>query len=139
MWRIPSLYVNIHYYYHHVLIGFEPGSSGVIDRTSRVAPPYTITTNLPESLMEGSKVYTTVWCTNGVGLSTRIISDGITIVTRAPNTLGASVHIHFESTTGYIPRAGFQSNSDVIRVSWQGFQDQIGISSFEVSKTYLSC
>ncbi|XP_072048763.1 uncharacterized protein [Amphiura filiformis] len=88
--------------------------------------------DLGNNVTHGQRLYLTVTCTNKAGLMATQNSDAITILTRPPSATSATVNIHTQSVTQY-PTRGYQAINDSIRVSWQGFDDPVGIFSYQCS------
>ncbi|XP_072033178.1 uncharacterized protein [Amphiura filiformis] len=90
---------------------------------------------LPEHTNEGQKFYVTVQCQNTAGLSSRASSDGVTIVTSAPDASNAFLNIIASSNTEYDVRDMYQSHTNYIKGYWQGFHDIYGIKYYQCKIT----
>ncbi|XP_072048762.1 uncharacterized protein [Amphiura filiformis] len=88
--------------------------------------------DLGNNVTHGQRLYLTVTCTNKAGLMATQNSDALTILTRPPSATSATVTINTQSVTQY-PTRGLQAITDSIRVSWQGFDDPVGIFSYQCS------
>ncbi len=106
-----------------ILAGTYPGTSDI--------QPFVVTSNdvtsghsndLSPLLAHGTKVYSTVTCLNGAGCHSTAYSDGVTILTKAPNatlaytTLSSPDMTQYDIILGYIP-------SNRFTLLWSGFAE----------------
>ncbi|KAI8485724.1 hypothetical protein Bbelb_365580 [Branchiostoma belcheri] len=82
-------------------------------------------------LRHGQKVYFIVRCHNKAGQSSTASSDGVTVVRDPPGVDHASLEILSEPVTHFRPRNHEQYRPDEIEISWDGFEDQSGISHYQ--------
>lgn len=109
--------------------GTYPGETDV--QAFKVTEDFEGTTeDLSTLITHGTVLYSTITCTNQVGLSTTVFSDGITILKQPPVpsftvlTVESPVDtLLYKAMSGYVP-------SDSILIQWSGFQD----SSFGLLK-----
>ncbi|KAI8507103.1 hypothetical protein Bbelb_155420, partial [Branchiostoma belcheri] len=82
-------------------------------------------------LRHGQKVYFIVRCHNKAGQSSTASSDGVTVVRDPPRVDHASLEILSEPVTHFRPRNHEQYRPDEIEISWDGFEDESGISHYQ--------
>ncbi|XP_078696223.1 uncharacterized protein LOC144924666 [Branchiostoma floridae x Branchiostoma belcheri] len=117
-----------------VALGLSPGS-GEVHQFTQQPSLYSATFDLSGQLTHGDTVYSTVRCQNYAGMTSHVTSDGVTIVTAAPNSDHAIVETMAESQSYYPTRASHQSTDDVIHLSWEGFFDVSGIRNYQCRVT----
>ncbi|XP_078696304.1 uncharacterized protein LOC144924691 isoform X1 [Branchiostoma floridae x Branchiostoma belcheri] len=117
-----------------VALGLSPGS-GEVHQFTQQPSLYSATFDLSGQLTHGDTVYSTVRCQNYAGKTSHVTSDGVTIVTAAPNSDHAIVETMAESQSYFPTRASHQSTDDVIHLSWEGFFDVSGIRNYQCRVT----
>ncbi|KAI8486117.1 hypothetical protein Bbelb_362170 [Branchiostoma belcheri] len=117
-----------------VALGLSPGS-GEVHQFTQQPSLYSATFDLSGQLTHGDTVYSTVRCHNYAGMTSHVTSDGVTIVTEAPNSDHAIVETMAEPQSYYPTRASHQSNDDVIHLSCEGFFDVSGIRNYQCRVT----
>ncbi|KAI0220739.1 hypothetical protein LSAT2_027792 [Lamellibrachia satsuma] len=91
------------------------------------------TVDLGSSLTDGDTLFSTVRCSNGAGLQATASSDGVTILTDAPNISKAILNIVVQSPSYYDSRDNHQADTSRLNFRWDGITDQSGIACFQVS------
>jgi hypothetical protein len=104
-------------------IGTTSGGTEVQGFTS-VGITGTSATNSALTLANGTTYYVTVRATNGVGLSTDVTSDGVTVDNTPP--VAGTVN------DGVAADIDYQTSTDTINANWSGFSDpESGIAGYE--------
>jgi hypothetical protein len=116
-------------------VGSEPGLDDVLPRSQSPSATSTVTTSLSKTMVEGQRLYITVTCYNHAEKSSWKSSDGVTIVTVPPTASAAVVNVKTVSETQFTTRDGYQSQTNSLRVSWDGFYDPFGIQAYECQLT----
>ncbi|XP_022103276.1 uncharacterized protein LOC110986013 isoform X2 [Acanthaster planci] len=116
-------------------VGSKPRFEDILPNSQSPNGSSTITTSLSQSMVEGQRLYVTVTCYNHADKSSWKSSDGVTIVTVPPTASAAVVKVKTVSETQYETRDGYQSQTDSLKVSWNGFSDPFGIQFFECQLT----
>ncbi|KAI8519528.1 hypothetical protein Bbelb_027850, partial [Branchiostoma belcheri] len=84
-------------------------------------------------IQHGQTVYTTVRCRNAAGLESQTVTDGVTLVTRPPDSAAAELRVTSPSQTPFPAESGHQSAAEQLRFFWEGFFDEAGIDHYEVN------
>ncbi|XP_053401063.1 uncharacterized protein LOC128557580 [Mercenaria mercenaria] len=85
-----------------------------------------------ESIPEG-KVFATIRCTNGAGLTHTCSSDGVKIVQTPPSVDNVLLEILTTSPTQYETRGHHHVNNTEIRFRWTGFNSDEGVHSYLIA------
>lgn len=96
------------------------------------------TVDLGSSLTDGDTLFSTVRCSNGAGLQATASSDGVTILTDAPNISKAILNIVVQSPSYYDSRDNHQADTSRLNFRWDGITDQSGIACFQVKCINIS-
>ena len=105
-------------------IGTTPGSCNQIQKTIIDVTSTKISTVLPQPAKDGDKYYVTVTAVNGAGLSTTMVSDGVTIDYTSPSP--GVIIVGQDESMDYI------RNGEPIYAHWSGFEDTVsGIMSYQ--------
>ena len=105
-------------------IGTTPGSCDQIHNTPIDVASTKVSTVLPQPAKDGNKYYVTLTAINSAGLSTSMVSDGVTIDYTSPSP-GVVV-------VGKDDNMGYTKNGDTIYAHWSGFEDAVsGIISYQ--------
>jgi hypothetical protein len=105
-------------------IGTMPGSCDQIENTVIDVTATEISAVLPQPAREENKYYVTLNVMNGAGLSTTIVSDGVTVDYTQPSP--GVVVVGQDDGIEYI------KNGDTIYAHWSGFEDTVsGIISYQ--------
>jgi hypothetical protein len=78
------------------------------------------------------KVYATVKCTNGAGLTHTCSSDGVKIIQSPPSVDDVMLELLTSSATQYESRDHYHGNKTEIRFRWTGFKCDDGVESYLV-------
>ena len=81
----------------------------------------------PFALNHGEFVYATVKCTNSLGLSTEVTSEGQVVVSQPPLSDSAYVQFNPQSHSVFASRDGFQAARDNLDFEFHGFKDAVGL------------
>ena len=105
-----------------ILSGARRGSDDV--------QPFTRTTGLSGgsrdiSVSHGTKVYSTIVCSNGAGRGIRAVSDGAVFLETPPTSASASLTLTSTTPTLYEPRDSYLPSGSLL-ASWFGFSDNSG-------------
>ena len=107
-------------------LGSGPGLCDYIQNTPVDVSSTKIAAFLEEQAKDGNKYYIAVTAVNGAGLSTTMVSDGITVDYTSP--VAGIVVARQNNNTDYI------NNDEAISVHWSGFEDAVsGIRSYQFS------
>ena len=101
-------------------------SPGIV-KGSDYVQPFTPTTGQAGnsrdiSVPHGTRLYSTVVCSNGAGRSIRVVSDGAVYLETPPSSASASVTLTSTTPTLYEPRDGYLPSGSLV-ASWFGFSD----------------
>ncbi|XP_078657344.1 uncharacterized protein LOC144903237 [Branchiostoma floridae x Branchiostoma belcheri] len=112
--------------------GLSPGSTELshFQPTDKLSSS---STNLTGLIQHGQTVYTTVRCRNAAGLESQAVTDGVTLVTRPPDSAAAELRVTSPSQTPFPAEGGHQSAKEQLRFFWEGFYDEAGIDHYEIS------
>ena len=83
-------------------------------------------------LQNGQTCFVTVRCYNKVGLSAVRTSKGIPYVGESPDSSSALVALDANTDSPYGHRGNYQSHNNSVSFHWAGFQDETGISHYQV-------
>ena len=105
-----------------ILSGARRGSDDV--------QPFTRTTGLSGgsrdiSVSHGTKVYSTIVCSNGAGRGIRAVSDGAVFLETPPTSASASLTLTSTTPTLHEPRDSYLPSGSLL-ASWFGFSDNSG-------------
>jgi hypothetical protein len=78
------------------------------------------------------RVYVTIRCTNGAGLTHTCSSDGVKLVQKPPSVDNVILELLATSATQYEPRDHYHGNNTEIRFRWTGFKTDDGVQSYLV-------
>lgn len=101
--------------------GRTPGVDDVLPFSAAVGQMGS-STDISSLITHGTKLYSTVTCSNNAGRSTTAVSNGVTYLSSPPSSALATVNIASTTPTLYEPRGGYLP-SDSFLVSWNGFVD----------------
>ena len=105
-------------------VGSAPSSCDYIQDTSIDVFSTKIATFLEQAAKDGNKYYITVTAVNSAGLSTTMVSNGVTVDYTSP--VAGVVVARQQNNADYI------NNDDTICVHWSGFNDAVsGIRSYQ--------
>ena len=79
-----------------------------------------MTSDLSDSVLHGTTVYSTVVCSNEGALTTSATTDGLTILTQQPHGEEAVVRVASPTFTQYRPQQGYLPTA-AITIYWDGF------------------
>ena len=91
--------------------------------------------DLGSTLTDGDTIFSTIRCINEAGLQGAAHSDGVTIVTNAPDVSKATVYIVVQSPSYHDARNRHQADASRLVFRWSGITDQHGIGCIQVSRT----
>ena len=105
-------------------VGTTPASCDQIQNTPIDVTSTKVSTVLPQPAADGNRYYVTLTATNSAGLSTTMVSDGVTIDYTSPRP--GVVVVGKDDSMGHI------KNGDAIYAHWSGFEDAVsGIISYQ--------
>jgi hypothetical protein len=87
------------------------------------------------SLSHGQRVYVQVVCTNGAGLSSLAVSDGVTILIIPPSSAAAALTVSATVPGEYEAEPNVLPQTDTLRLSWSGFVDGGSLLVYQVKVT----
>ncbi|XP_060577218.1 uncharacterized protein LOC132734491 [Ruditapes philippinarum] len=79
------------------------------------------------------RVYVTIRCTNGAGLTHTCSSDGVKLVQKPPSVDNVILELLTTSATQYEPRDHYHGNNTEIRFRWTGFKTDDGVQSYLIA------
>ena len=98
-------------------IGSVPGSCDQIQNTLIDISATKISAFLQQPARDGNKYYVTLTAVNSAGLSTAMVSDGVTIDYTSPSS--GKIVVGQNDNTNYL------RNGDTIYAHWSGFEDTV--------------
>lgn len=105
-------------------VGSVPASCDRIQNTPMDVTSTKISAFLEQPANDGNKYYVTVTAVNTAGLSTTMVSDGVTIDYSSP--VAGMVIVGQHNRTNYI------KHDDIIYAHWSGFEDSVSnIKSYQ--------
>ena len=122
------------YGFIYVSLGLTPGSDSLQPFTRILPLQSPVSSKNLTKLIQRNIVYTTLTCTNDVGLSTTVHTDGITFSTDNPKIQNASISVLISQETPY-PPIGAQMHNEYIALMWEGIQDIVPIVSHNITIT----
>ena len=87
----------------------------------------TSATSPPLPLTHGQQVFVTVVCSNSEGLSHRVTSEELTVISQPPSAAGAYVTLQPQATTDFQPWHNTQASKQAVEFTFEGFEDASGI------------
>ncbi|XP_071964161.1 uncharacterized protein [Antedon mediterranea] len=88
-------------------------------------------TVLNETKYENVPLFSTIKFHNNAGMSSRKSSDGVVIVTCPPTVEYANVRVLTSSSSPYIQRGYYQSDTTHLVLTWDGFYDPVKIIRYD--------
>ena len=89
---------------------------------------------LGSTLTDGATIFSTIRCSNEAGLQGTAHSDGVTIVTTAPDVSNATVDIVVQSPSYHEARNAHQADASRLVFRWSGITDPSGIGCIQVRR-----
>ncbi|XP_053398434.1 uncharacterized protein LOC128556766 [Mercenaria mercenaria] len=112
-------------------LGSSEGDVSIQDFV-QIQPNQMNASKLFQSIPKG-KVYVTIRCTNGAGLTHTCSSDGVKLVQSPPSVDDVILELLTTSATQYEPRDHYHGNNTEIRFRWTGFKSDDGVQSYLIA------
>ena len=103
------------------LLSFQTATNFTVGRSGEI-----------QSLLNGQTCFVTVRCYNKVGLSTTRTSNGIPYIEQSPDSTSALLALDVDDDSPYKHKELYQPQNDSVSFHWTGFQDETGISHYQV-------